>query len=115
MGFNSVDNFEQANLFLDCFNENFLFQNITKNTFQHNVNETINVLDYVIADSACRIFSVNHQPPLGNIEHGHHVIHLNFSYLNANNRSIDFGKKLLYQKGKYDQFEDFLNETNWLN
>ena len=45
MGFNTIDNYEPANLFLECLHENFLIQNIYKNTFQNYVNETTNVLD----------------------------------------------------------------------
>ncbi len=109
-----MDHLEQANLFLNCLQENFLFQNITRNTFQNNVNETTNVLDYVITNSEHRILSMDHQPPLGNIEHGHHIITFNFSYIKAYIKNRDLGEMFLCQKGKYDQFEDFLNGKNWL-
>jgi hypothetical protein len=101
-------------LFLSCLQQNFLFQNITRNTFRNNVNETTNLLDYIITNSECRIFSIDHQPLLGNIEHGHHIITFNFSYLKTNTEDRDLGEMFLYQKGKYDQFENFLNETNWI-
>ena len=51
----TIDNYEPAKLFLDCLHENFLFQNVYKNTFQKSVNETINVLDYTITDTSNRI------------------------------------------------------------
>ena len=46
-------------------------------------------------------FSIDHQPPLGNIEHGHHIITFNFSNLKTNIEDRDLGEMLFYQKGKY--------------
>jgi hypothetical protein len=100
--------------FLAVYSRIFYFSQILPNFYQNNVNETTNLLDYIITESECRIFSIDHQPPLGNIEHGHHIKTFNFSYLKTNTEDRDLGEMFLYQKGKYDQFENFLNETNWI-
>jgi hypothetical protein len=115
MGFNMVENSESANLFLECLNENFLFQNFNNNTFQNNINETTNVLDYLITESASRIFLLKHLPPLGNIAHGHHIIIFKLSYQNTKNATKDIKRRILYNKGKYNDFETFFAEINWEN
>ena len=73
----------QAKDFIGCLNDTFLYQNIGNPTFQIKTGCERNVLDLIITECENRIFLVKHLPPLGGIEHGHHVITFNYSFLNS--------------------------------
>ena len=113
MGFNTVESYVPSNLFLDCLHDNFLVQNIAINTFQNNVDETTNVLDYIVTDSSNRILLIEHHPPLGSIDHGHHVITFYYIYLDSENIEKNKDPKLIYNKGNFNEFNAFLNQINW--
>jgi hypothetical protein len=113
MGFNTIESYEPANLFLECLHENFLTQNVYENSFQNNINETTNVLDYIITDTSNRIFSLDHQPPLGNIDHGHHIILFEYVYQKSSNKTKVLNKRILYNNGNYIGFNAYLKNINW--
>ena len=75
-GFHEIfsDNDEQAKDFNACLNECYLHQNVINPTFQIKFGVESNVLDLIITENDNRVISINHHPPLGGIEHGHHVI-----------------------------------------
>jgi hypothetical protein len=112
-GFNTSVKYEPANLFLDCLHENFLFQNVNKNTFQNNVDETTNILDYILTESQNRILALNHLPPLGNIDHGHHVLVFDYTYLNDTKKTKLINSKMLYNKGKFSDLNLFFTNIDW--
>ncbi len=95
------------------FSENFLFQNVNKNTFQNNVNETTNILDYILTESQHRILALNHLPPLGNIDHGHHILVFNYTYLNDIKKTKLIKSKMLYNKGKFSDLNLFFTNIDW--
>ncbi len=67
-------NDKQANLFVDCLEDCFLYQNMLNPTFQVKTGIDRNVLALIITENDNRLFNMDHCPPLGNIEHGHHLI-----------------------------------------
>ena len=95
----------QAKDFIGCLNDTFLYQNIVNPTFQIKTGCESNVLDLIITECENRIFLVKHLPPLGGIEHGHHVITFNYSFLNSHKEKPITKKKILYKKGDYDYLE----------
>ena len=59
-----------------------MYQNKVNPTFQVKLGSDSNVLDLIITECENRLFLVKHFPPLGGIDHGHHVITFNYSYIN---------------------------------
>jgi hypothetical protein len=124
--YSSINWFENYNLlqnendihakdFIGCLNDNFLYQNIVKRTFQVKTGCESNVLDLIITECENRIFLLKHLPPLGGIEHGHHVITFNYSYLNSPIEKFTTKKKLLYNRGDYEKLNDYFEDKNWCN
>ncbi len=70
------------------------------------------MLDLIITECENRIFLVKHLPPLGGIEHGHHVITFNYSINNHKEKHIT-KKKILYNKGDYEKLNDYFEDINW--
>jgi hypothetical protein len=64
----------QAKVFLECLNDCFLHQNVIEPSFQNNIGEMTNVLDLILTECKNRVFELIHLPPLGGINHGHHII-----------------------------------------
>ena len=68
-----------------------------------------------ISECENRIFLVKHFPPLGGIDHGHHVITFNYSYINNIKENEAIKKKLLYNKGDYEKLNYYFDNINWSN
>ncbi len=112
MGFNTIESNEPANLFLECLHENFLIQNVYENSFQNNINETTNVFHFIITDTSNRIFSLDHQPPLGNIDHGYQIILFEYVYQKSSNKTKVLNKRILYNNGNFIGLNAYLKEIN---
>ncbi len=77
------------------------------------MNETTNILDYTLTESQHRILALNHLPPPGNIDHGHHVLVFNYTYLNDIKKTKLKNSKILYHKGKYSDLNLFFTNIDW--
>ena len=85
-------------------------------TFQISFGKDSNLLDLVLTESCNRIFCVEHLPPLGGIEHGHHVLNFKYSYKkNSKRNSTQLKNKLLYRNGKYDDLSKYFSSFDWDN
>jgi hypothetical protein len=60
-----------------------MHQNVTKPTFQNELGMETNILYLVLTDSGNRLYMMEHSPPLGGIEHGHHVLEFKYIFCNS--------------------------------
>jgi hypothetical protein len=105
---------ESATAFLNCLNETFISQNAIKPTFQVNASKVTNTLDLILTESCNRIFMLEHSPPLGNIEHGHHILDFKYSYINNHCKEEDYRKtNFSFNKGDYQKFDEYISEFDW--
>ena len=90
-----------ASNFIECINDCFIYQNVQK---------------VVLSDSNNRIDCLKHLPPLGGIEHGHHVLNFKYNFKDDRIDSQTKGKhKILFKKGKYKELSVYFSSFNWEN
>ena len=77
------------------------------------MDETTNILDYILTESQNRILALNHLPPLGNIDHGQHVLVFDYTYLNDTKKTKLINSKMLYNKGKFSDLNLFFTNIDW--
>ena len=78
---------------MECMSDCFIYQNVLMPTFQVNFGCESNLLDLVMSESINRIDCLKHLPPLGGIDHGHHVLNFNYNFNNEKINSETKGKK----------------------
>ena len=94
-----------ASNFIECMNDCFIYQNVLLPTFQVSYGSESNLLDLVLSESNNRIDNLKHLPPLGGIEHGHHVLNFNYNFKNEKIDSETEGKhKILFKSGNIRNF-----------
>ena len=92
-----------------------MHQNVISPSFQANFGINTNILDLILTDNCNRIYTVEHSPPLGGIEHGHHILKYSFSY-EKSSHLIKTSKKIkfLYNKGNYNELDLYFKSINWV-
>ncbi|XP_065675773.1 uncharacterized protein LOC136091980 [Hydra vulgaris] len=98
----------KAKIFLECLNNCFMHQNVMEPTFQNNIGDKTNVLDFIITENKNRVYKLAHLPSLG----GHHTITFNYSYTE---KCIDNNvfKKDKFNQGKFYELNNYLKIINW--
>ena len=82
--------------------------------FQVSFGYECNLLDLVMSESINRINWLKHLPPLGGIEHGHHVLNFNYYYQHEQGLRETMQKcKLLFKRGKYAELSNYFTSFNW--
>jgi hypothetical protein len=96
----------QAQSFIDCLNECFLTQCVSKPTFQKANYDSNNILDFIITNYDEKLSSIEHSPALGTTKQGHHL--LKCKYIVNESRPVNDKRKTvkLYQNGNYKLFSD---------
>ena len=61
-----------------------------------------------------RVSCLKHLPPLGGIEHGHHVLNFHFHYIrNENQTPAHESRKFIFKKGNYRDLSKFFSCIDW--
>ena len=93
--------------FLECLQDCFLYQHVTKATRIRGLNEP-SLLDLVLTDELDQVTDVHHHSPLGSSDHN--VITFKFScYI----ESASDKPKYLYCKANYKEMKKHLESSNW--
>ena len=72
-----------------------------------------NVLDLILTECKNRIFGLIHLPPLGGIEHGHHIIKFKYSFLNCTIDSKFISEQFNYKNGNFYKIREYFESLNW--
>jgi hypothetical protein len=91
----------------------FLHQNVIEPSFQNNIGEMTNVLDLILTECKNRVFELIHLPPLGGINHGHHIITFKYGFESCASNSLFTKEKFIYNKGKFDEMSEYFENINW--
>jgi hypothetical protein len=91
-----------------------MHQNVIKPSFQNDFGIETNILGLIFTENSRRIYMLEHLPPLGEIEHGHHILKFRYNFEPKLNSIITPNQsKLLYNKGNYKDLELFFNDICW--
>jgi hypothetical protein len=87
-------------MFLECLNNCIFHQNVIEPRFQNNIGK--DVLYLIITENKNRVYKLVHLPPLGGINHGHHIIKFNYSHAKCLDNIAFMKEKFSYKIGKFD-------------
>ena len=102
---------------MECLEDCFLYQNVILPTFQTSFGSESNLLDLVLSEDNSRISCLKHLPPLGGIEHGHHILTFNLNYKHKFENQSDAKKeanKFIFKNGNYKDLSNYFLGINWL-
>nr|XP_047135243.1 uncharacterized protein LOC124812503 [Hydra vulgaris] len=63
-----------ASMFIESFHDCYLHQNVISPSFQVKFGIDTNILDLILTDNSNRVYFLEHFPPLGGIDYGHHIL-----------------------------------------
>nr|XP_047143057.1 uncharacterized protein LOC124817257 [Hydra vulgaris] len=72
----------------------------------------------ILTDNSNRVYFLEYFPPLGGIDHGHHILKFRFGYENKPSLLISLQtrkKKFLWKNGNYKALDLYFNNINWVN
>ena len=72
-----------------------------------------NVLDLILTECKNRVFELIHLPPLGGINHGHHIIKFKYGFESCASNSLFTKEKFIYNKAKFDEMSEYFENINW--
>ena len=98
--------------FLNCIQENFLFQTVDENT-HHRGEQNPTLIDLVLTSNTENIQNLTLSSPLGNSHHSVITFSIPFGDIisNSNNTSVKF----IYDKGDYNNMRQYLETIDWNN
>nr|XP_047141009.1 uncharacterized protein LOC124816049 [Hydra vulgaris] len=67
-----------ASMFTESLHDCYLHQNVINPSFQVKFGIDTNILDVILTDNSNRVYFLEHFPPLGGIDHGHHILKFRF-------------------------------------
>nr|XP_047132600.1 uncharacterized protein LOC124811285 [Hydra vulgaris] len=67
-----------ASMFIESLHDCYLHQNVISPSFQVKFGIDTNILDLILTDNSNRVYFHEHFPPLGGIDHGHHILKFRF-------------------------------------
>nr|XP_047141316.1 uncharacterized protein LOC124816250 [Hydra vulgaris] len=67
-----------ASMFIELLHDCYLHQNVISPSFQVKFGIDTNILDLILTDNSNRVYFLEHFPPLGGIDHGHHILKFRF-------------------------------------
>nr|XP_047141010.1 uncharacterized protein LOC124816050 [Hydra vulgaris] len=67
-----------ATMFIELLHDCYLHQNVISPSFQVKFGIDTNILDVILTDNSNRVYFLEHFPPLGGIDHGHHILKFRF-------------------------------------
>nr|XP_047141284.1 uncharacterized protein LOC124816226 [Hydra vulgaris] len=67
-----------ASMFIESLHDCYLHQNVISPSFQVKFGIDTNILDLILTDNSNRVYFLEHFPPLGGIDHGHHILKFRF-------------------------------------
>ncbi|XP_065683341.1 uncharacterized protein LOC136096115 [Hydra vulgaris] len=107
-----------ASMFIELLHDCYLHQNVISPSFQVKFGIDTNILDLILTDNSNRVYFLEHFPPLGGIDHGHHILNFRFGYESKPNLLISLQtrkKKFLWKNGNYKALDLYFNNINWIN
>ncbi|XP_065678163.1 uncharacterized protein LOC124818192 [Hydra vulgaris] len=107
-----------ASMFIELLHDCYLHQNVISPSFQVKFGIDTNILDLILTDNSNRVYFLEHFPPLGGINHSHHILKFRFGYENKPNLLISLQtrkKKFLWKNGNYKALDLYFNNINWIN
>ncbi|XP_065681383.1 uncharacterized protein LOC136095090 [Hydra vulgaris] len=107
-----------ASMFIELLHGYYLHQNVISLRFQVKFGIDTNILDLILTDNSNRVYFLEHFPPLGGIDHGHHILKFRFGYENKPNLLILLQtrkKRFLWKNGNYKALDLYFNNINWIN
>lgn len=99
--------------FKENLEDNFIFQNIEKKTFQTEDGKFSNILDLVLTESNSRIYEIGYNPPLGNINKSHLVLTWAYKLNSSVKEFRDLESKKAFRRGDYENITNDLLKLDW--
>ena len=96
------------NKFIECLQDNFLFQSVTKPTRWRGTNKP-NLLDLIITDDENSVCDIEYQSPLGKSDH----CVITFNYMCGVLRNNIQRVRRCYNKANYDNLKQEMGKVNW--
>ena len=69
-------------------------------------------MSLILTESKNRVFALKHLPPLGGINHGHHIIEFKYSLESYNNNNKFKKEKFVYKSVKFEEMREYFKNIN---